>query len=292
LVPPDTGIEEVLADVEAIPGVRIVDYDYPDDSIISPMAVATTVPIDGPRDVGSLFLVVSDERDALDAASQVIGILEARTIDYAGIIFSDEIAQSVGRDYFDRASKDALVLGDEPRVLQPGLGPEPEFDTSALGTEVILEPASSLAEIPDAVFAEEALPSSGAHRPKDSLPLLHVGFLSEIRSTLMVYGSSGDLLCSFAVSETFSGGGCGGFNTYPYGLFGSGGKQGDLGYSIVFVPESTAAVVLVVNDSDPMWQRPRAGWNMFPTPIVEGTTATAVAYASTGLVLGEWEEAN
>jgi hypothetical protein len=45
--------------------------------------------------------------------------------------------------YFAFASEGALTLGEDPLILQPLPGPEPQFDTSALGTEVPLVPAST-----------------------------------------------------------------------------------------------------------------------------------------------------
>jgi len=124
----------------------------------------------------------------------------------------------------------------------------------------------------------------------ETRPVLHIGYLPEIDYRMLVYGTVSNGRCDVVIRPTSSGMGCGDFSRYPYGVFGFGGIEGEIGYVNVVVPEATAVVTISFDGAEPMWQRPVAGLALFPSRIDPGITYAANAFDATGAVIGHWEE--
>jgi hypothetical protein len=281
--PDDT--ESFLAEFEAIPGVTVVEY-FPDASVLGPAPPPATSVTFSPDEnlvvAAALLLRLDDETDAEAVADQIANSYEVFRLTY-----SDEIAAMMADRYFFFAAEGALVIGEDPLVLQPSLGPEPRFDTKTLGTEVSLLPATSADEIPEYFWTStQNLPGSVMGETR---PVLHIGYLPEIDYRMVVYGTVSNGRCDVVLRSTSSGMGCGDFTRYPYGVFGFGGIEGEIGYVNVVVPEATAAVTISFDGAAPLWQRPVAGLTMFPSRINDGITYDAVAYDAAGEVIGHWE---
>ncbi|HLF43344.1 MAG TPA: hypothetical protein VJA46_07440 [Acidimicrobiia bacterium] len=203
--------------------------------------------------------------------------------------------------YFSFASEGALVLGEDPLILQPAPGPEPQFDTSALGTEVPLVPASTVADIPNGFLATtDNSADTAVEAPlvehcvrTESRPILHIGYVSEIDARLLIYGTvsdgrgdyifdGGPGLPQYAVAIA-----CDGFSGYPHGVSGHGAGFGNSGFMNVEVSPLTSVVTVSTNEGERLWQRPVAGWALFP---YKGGTVTIDALDAAGSVIGHWEQ--
>jgi hypothetical protein len=275
-------------EIEAIPGVTVVEY-FPAASVLYPALPATAMTMSPEDTVGvetAIILLRLDElADAETVAAQVVASHVVVNVSY-----SDEIAAMMAGSYFEFAADGVTVIGEDPLVLQPSQGPEPRFDTTALGTALALVPATSIDEIPDSFWTLPGIsPNLNGSVRSETRPVLHIGYLPEVDYRMLVYGTVSNGRCYVVIRSTSSGMGCGDFSRYPYGVFGFGGIEGEIGYVYVVVPEATSVVTISFDGAEQMWQRPVAGVAMFPSRIDDGIAYAANAYDATGAVIGHWE---
>ncbi|MEX2251185.1 MAG: hypothetical protein WD895_03835 [Acidimicrobiia bacterium] len=301
--PAPQDVDAFLSGVDAIPGVSVVQY-FPDESALYPDrqtgdqeatddVVATTTNSAGSATfeegqaplTAALLLRLDRVASAEDTAARINQDFTIYTVGYSPVI-----AAGMADAYFEWAAQDATVLGEDPLVLQPSAGPEPRFDTSSLGTEIVLIPAATADDIPSN-FWNRSEPPEGLddYALSASRPVLHIGYLAEIDSRLVVYGTDPSGRCTAVVDPGGSGGGCGGFDSYSHGAQGFGGIEGEVGYANVDVPRDSAVVTMTIDGGAPMWQRPVAGFAMFPALVATGLPFIAEAYDASGTIIGHWE---
>ena len=174
--------------------------------------------------------------------------------------------------YFATATASGLVLGGDPNVVLLRAGPEPEFDTSVLGLEAVLEPLQPDANIPGIDFSQpEGMAPTG--------PILYVGRAPDSGVLFAVYQiDEGICNANWLLSELQSVG-CGGRE--GYGLVGDGS---------VFIPLDTSVVAITTTDGERLWQRPIGGWSLFdlPFPPPGSPGHSIVAYDAFGNQIGNW----
>ncbi len=178
--------------------------------------------------------------------------------------------------YFATAAASGLVLGGDPNVVLLRARPEPEFDASVLGLEVVLEPFEPDANIPGIDFPELELPAPTG-------PMLYVGRVSDSGVLFAVYQIDiGVCNASWLLSEL----------QWPQSI-GCGGREGygPVGNDgIVFVPLDTSVVAITTTDGQSLWQRPIGGWSFFdlPSPPPGSPGHRIVAYDAFGNQIGNW----
>ncbi len=308
--------------VEAIDGVAEVQY-VPDVSeyrsaesvgLAAPQTEDTVAPegtvapggADPVATYAAMYLRLVPDADpgavaqALDAPLTELSLDEAPHVEV-----SPEIA--VGRldAWFDFAADGARVVGGDPVLLQPAAGPEPQFDTSALGELVELEGLGSADDLAPASGDQgDGLLDPGPFEPARERPVVHIGALAGADARLVVYGSDDDVQRSghrgaqcelVVVGDHRYQAGCRLDTSVGFGVSGSGRSADDdtgIGFITVRVPAEAAAVVVVPDGGSPQWQRPIAGWALFVGEEWDYDTTTAVsvtAYDTAGDVIGEWD---
>jgi hypothetical protein len=179
-------------------------------------------------------------------------------------------------DYFDAVAASGTPIPDDMLVIQPALGPEPQFDTSTLGRQIPLELAEPDVSVVGGIGVDWNDPTS---RPAE--PILYVGRIEDpFESDFVVYASA-DGLCQLLVSL---GGVCQRTELDPVKPFQDLGAQ-DL--IVMFVPLDAAAVVLTLDDDEPMWQRPIGGWALMPGQIHPTTRYTLEIYDEAGAIIDD-----
>jgi hypothetical protein len=295
--------------VGAMPGVAETQY-LPDGSVLYPETpglgedgdgAASTETSTSPSTVrtpmmAALLIRLADGADP-DA---VVAELDQR-VEVSGIVYSPALAQRRGRAFFDRMQDGAVVLSEDPLIVQPQPGPEPAFDTSSLGREIVLETVPPGESSMNALRADGglfALDNDGSRQLDDSRPILSVGRVTVPRNSvsssaknLILYPTVDGGYCSVTLSD---GGGYGAnCGLYSDGQFGvAGGGSGSEGFSFinVVVPENTSVVTVETQADGLMWQRPVAGWALFPTMVGDEMSGFIVeAFDRRGTMIGRWE---
>lgn len=293
--------ELLISGVETIVGVVETQY-ISDLSVLYPDApprpdsgvVATTRPADtdtpatttAERPIAVALLVRLDNNNGVeDIAAQ----LNQRD-DLLRVMYSPEIAVRRGDEYFAAAAQGATVIGRDPLVVQPEPGPEPLFDTSLLGLEIVLIPAE-----PGDPIMERLQREGGLFRLDDSFqldetrPILHIGRIDEIDAQHIIYPTAGNSYCDIVVEgDSGAGAGCGDFTNSQYGVA-SAGSSGIVGHVNINVPTNTSVVALTTDDGQQLWQRPTAGWAIFPARVHDNATYIVDAYDTLGNQTGHWE---
>jgi hypothetical protein len=301
--PPPADPEAFVDQIEAIDGVDSVDY-YPNAAVFeepapaqadeSPVETTIVGPVTGSTGLASgstagfttmaSALVLLEDPDLAESVAHVID----QQFDLYVLTFSDEIADARSAHYFDSVARHASVIAEDPLMLQPPPGPEPEFDTDALGTEVVLTPASTGDEVPE-MFWE--LSANSMVEEDGDRPVLHIGYVEEIDTRVLVFESASGGRCEAILTQGGSGSfGCHDFTRYGYGVSGSGGQEGMLGEVEVEVPEGTSVVTISEDGVPPRWQRPVAGWAVLPVEVHDFPDFEVVAYDSSGQVIGRWDQ--
>lgn len=287
--------------VESIEGVESVEYyanaavfwsnPAPTDSEdLVETTIEGSIPVGEEPIVAALLIQLQDPRDAERVAHVLDQEFETYSVEY-----SPELAAAMADEYFEATAEAAVVIGEDPLTLQPTPGPEPEFDTKGLGAEVELLPAADAREIPEMFWdlSSNAMLDDGDVRSPDS-PVFHIGYLEDLDIRMVVYRSvGGDRCINSLMPGGGAGGGCGDdFSRYQYGGRGYGGIDGETGYFDVEVPLETSVVAVTVDGGSPMWQRPVAGWAVFPVEIhdYDHVEFTVEAFDAFGANLGRWEE--
>ena len=267
----------LVSQIEAISGVVDAEY-FPDVRNLE-----SAEPSNEDFDIAAVLLRLENPESAKSVATAITNDLD----EVFGITYSGEIAESEADAYFEFGAAEAIVLSEDPLVLQPAQGPEPQFDVSSLGAGLTLTPAVSTSEIPDTFLSQAQAPRMGTDVFDADRPVIHVGNLEEIETRLIVYGTESGGYCAWADGGTA----CGDFSSYPFGVVLVGTSSPGDGHVAVRVPESTSVVALTVDESETLWQTPRAGWALFPLTVREPTLFTTAAYDVSGTLIGEWEQA-
>lgn len=305
ILPAPTDTDALVAEIEAITGVIETQY-LPDASVLdtatpqpiveSDVVTTTRAPnADAPpttvgeRSVtAALFIRLSG-----DAMPEVVATQLNSRDDLHETSYSPEIAERRAEEFFATAAQDATVLSEDPLVLRPSRGPEPQFDTSTLGREIVLQPASSTAELQELLETAGIVERMGSREDRflydETRPVLDIGYVAETDSRFVIYGTRENGFCDLTIESNGSSIGCGDFTRTLYGVKGAGGTVGEIGNARVTVPEGTAAVTFSADGGEQLWQRPVAGWALFPAPIHDFVTYVVDAYDATGSRLGHWE---
>jgi hypothetical protein len=274
---------EFLTALEEIPGVL---YPLPaSDSPTSPVVVTTvSVPDElAPITTALVLVTIHDTADASDVANRV-----GSTFGVYHITFSSGIASSKADEFWDQMSTGAEELDDDPLFLQPPPGPEPLFDTSGLGQEIVLVPATPDDPLPDVVLEGTA---EGEERGRPVVdfdrPLVNIGTVAEMDATMVIYGTSDGGYCQAVLGGSGWGSSCGDFTNELFGVTGAGTRL-EGGYAEVRVPIESAVVQFSTDDDAPFWQRPVAGHALFPFETGPIAMFRVTAFDQDGDVIGEW----
>ncbi|MGF1618500.1 MAG: hypothetical protein ACFCU2_11950 [Acidimicrobiia bacterium] len=295
---PDNSTDFLQA-LEQVPGVAAIVEYFPDHSVLYPSEepdesdASTETTVEGqaegvePPPIAVALVTIDDVEDA-----SIIAMRLESAFDVYQISFSAPIARLKSDEFWDQMAAGAEVLDEDPLFLQPPPGPEPLFDTSGLGNEVVLMAAEPGYSIPGGIagrpggLTRDLDPDSSRPVINISRPVINIGTVSEIGATLVIFATSDGSTCEAVVVEGGSGMGCGDFSHEAFGIT-SSGSQGQAGYAVARVPGETTVVRLSVNDDQSSWQRPIAGFALFPTDAWD-TTFRVTAFDQFGEVIGEW----
>jgi hypothetical protein len=183
-------------------------------------------------------------------------------------------------DYFGTVALSGTMIPDDLVVIQPALGPEPQFDTSILGREISLEPAAPGVTVVDRLLAGPDLEEDRLSIPNE--PILYIGRIEEPFASDFLIWTDG--MYGFCESLDDYGTSC----ESPAELDPDNPirHSGQPDLVVVFVPLDAAAVGLKLDNGEPMWQRPIGGWALLPGPFNETTRFTLTIYDEAGTVIG------
>jgi len=125
-------------------------------------------------------------------------------------------------------------------------------------------------------------------RLDETRPILHIGRVDEIDAQHIIYPTVGNTYCDVVVERDGAGAGCGGFTNSQFGVA-SSGSSGIIGHVAINVPTNTSVVALTTDDGQQLWQRPTAGWALFPARVHDYATYIVDAYDTVGNQIGHWE---
>lgn len=182
------------------------------------------------------------------------------------------------------------VLSEDPYVVQAAAGPEPRFDTSALGEEIALVPARSAAVVPTSILRGRAGDPAAATPQR---PVVVIGSATQPTSnvaptvTALVWFTETGVVCQGAGVGESMGSGCG---LELLGRFGfTGGTTGGDGDEIDYVVPLETSVVQLLSESGTYWQRPRGGYGVVPFGDTVSLPETIIAFDVDGNEIGRWE---
>ncbi|MFP4553061.1 MAG: hypothetical protein ACLFRT_04315 [Actinomycetota bacterium] len=234
----------------------------------------------------SLYLDVPDD--------EVLPVFEALRDE--PITVSPEVADEMTDRYVEEV-RDGVVLSEDPYVIQAPRGPEPQFDTAALGEEMPLVPAESADVLPEMMFGG---PRPGPRSRSEPLatedrPVIVIGTAThqpsgaEPLTAILWFGEWGGVNFSETRGSGYGSGG-GNFPLQRFGIIGESRSSrfavSDLSYS---VPLETAVVQFII-DEGTFWQRPTAGYGVISQKYTEDPRPTSIiAYDAEGNQIGERE---
>jgi hypothetical protein len=233
-------------------------------------------------------LVYLEDNTDIEAVAAVISELEAR----AGIGFSPAIATSRTLEFFDSLLTGAELIHDDPPIHQPHPGTTLNFDTSDLGTDVPLRPATTGDEIPDELIEMMLAPPGALLSEFEPLtgPFFHLGGLDDGSHLVLAFmGISPEYYVWHNVphadgSSSGSGGG-GSLASYGYGVTGASSGPGSA-HVFIAVPLNTAVYTYELTNGTRYQQQPVGGYGVLPIGQQSGTVT---AYDQDGNVLGSWQ---
>jgi hypothetical protein len=175
-------------------------------------------------------------------------------------------------------------------VVQAAAGPEPRFDTSALGEEIALVPAQSAAVVPYFILNGGASDRAVATVER---PVVVIGRAAEPgldvapTVTAIVWFTEADVVCEGAGVGGSMGSSCGFEFLGRFGFTGAttGPGTDDITYA---VPLETSVVKLLA-ESGTYWQRPRGGYGVVPFGDTVSLPETIIAFDADGNEIGRWE---
>jgi hypothetical protein len=234
-------------------------------------------------------LVHLDDNTDIDAVAAVISELE----DSVRIGFSPAIATSRTLAFLDQLLAGAELIHDDPPIHQPIPGASPNFDTSDLGIDVPLHPATADDVIP-ARLVEAILSPPGFPRPTEPEPMagpfFHLGRLDDGSRLLAAFGGAYPEYFVWHYMphlEGFSTSGAGSsLAGYGYGVTGASSGPGDAHYVFISVPLNTAVYTYELSSDTRYQQQPVGGHGVLPLAAQSGTVT---AYDQDGNILGRWQ---
>lgn len=242
----------------------------------------TTTTLTEPQWV-QLVLTLRDPGDAEDIASAISPIPGISQVTY-----SPAVERAVTQAFFDSVLGTARVVRDDPVIHQPAPGPEPQFDTAGLGTEIPLIPATAEGSASIAVEGLDQWPPSSSSGSPMRGPILHIGALEDGTRLILTFDGGSDYVQRTVRDRSASAGG-GTLGAYLFGEVGSGGSSDGPTYVQIRVPLETSVVVFADDNGVQLWQRPVAGHALIPIDSPsERPTGTVIALAADGTTIGEW----
>lgn len=182
--------------------------------------------------------------------------------------------------YLALMATDGELLHDRP-VYQAPFGPEPQFDTTDLGTEQPLSPVTDAQLLID------------RHRPMAEFggridgPIVSIGELESGDGLALVFTGT----ISYLESDG-NGGGAGDFTHLRFGqIGGSYADDAPIGIAGLRVPLDSSVVQAVLSDGTSFWQRPAGGYGLMELPgdvFRSGASFDVVAYDAEGTEIGRW----
>lgn len=220
---------------------------------------------------------------------EVLPVLEA--LKDEPMTVSPEVADDMTDRYVEEV-RDGVVLSEDPYVIQAPRGPEPQFDTAALGEEMPLVPAESADVLPELMFGGPLGPEAIATEDR---PVIIIGTATrqpsgaEPVTAVLWFSEWGGV----NLSETRGSGMGSSGGTFPLERYGITGESrssrfatSDLSYS---VPLETA-VVQFITDEGTYWQRPIAGYGVISQKYTEDPRPSSIiAFDANGDQIEEWE---
>lgn len=185
------------------------------------------------------------------------------------------------------------VLSEDPYVIQAAPSPEPRFDTSELGDELPLVPATSIDVLPDFMFSG---PPADRAAATPARPVIIIGTAHQPASasppvTVLVWFTETGVTCEGTASDDGMGSGCGFEIMSRFGLGGPSTLEEDgvliSGEVIYTVPVETS-VVQIVTASRSYWQRPTGGYGVVSFGDTIEQPTVIVAFDVDGNEIGEW----
>lgn len=189
------------------------------------------------------------------------------------------------------------VLSEDPYVIQAMSGPQPLFDTSALGVELPVVAATSDDILPQSMFE---WPSSEQPAATEDRPVIVLGTVGQPNSnaaavTILVWFTKTGTICSGTASDGGIGSGCGFEVLSRFGHAGGSYEETDDGVvsgEVSYVVPLETSVVQVVTPSGTFWQRPSGGYGVVPFGDTVGRPTSIVAYDADGDEIGDWSVAS
>lgn len=196
--------------------------------------------------------------------------------------FPEDLDRDAIDAHFDELAQNAVVISEDPLILQLLPGPEPRFDTSDLGTELPFEALTS--GDPRVEWLVQDISSAGDPGPRPDGPVLFIGHLPS--SATVPYNHMDEVAGSrmlWAADCRFE---CLGVE----GLQAAGELEGDIWTDRhpglwIAVPLNTSAVAVRYNADTALWQRPTGGWAIFPVSVDGDDTYWIDAYDADGALI-------
>ncbi len=239
----------------------------------------TSAPTDGsPVDVGTSFTAFLQLAPGAIATDVATLLMESKTV--YGVELSPKIARQ-DQDRVEGMVAAGTVLQSEPLVVQAPSSPDPTFDTTTLGTEVLLSPAvpGDQLDLPDQPWIGDEPNALG------NAVVVHLGALQDGGRLYLQLYDSGFFFITYLDKDLGSSTGGGEFAEYSYGV--AGGSWGPSGAFVdVKVPLETAIVVLN-HGEETLWQRPVLGYGVFPVENLNGLVEV-IALDAAGDEIGRW----
>ena len=203
--------------------------------------------------------------------------------------FPEDLDRAAIEAHFDELAQNAVVVSEDPLILQLLPGPEPRFDTSALGDEIPFEPLSGGDRRVD-WLVQMIAEGAGAPGPQPDGPVLFVGHVTD--ETMALPHTDMDRLADWRMLWAS---GCSFECLGVGGLQEAGELSGDIWTDrnpglLIAVPLDTAVVAVRYNAEAALWQRPTGGWAIFPLSVDGDDTYWIDAYDAGGKLIATTEK--
>ena len=211
--------------------------------------------------------------------------------DFPRIGFSPAIATTRTLAFLDQLLGGAELVHDDPPIYQPLPGPDPNFDTSDLGLDVPLHPATAddvIGErVVDAIVSPPGFPLS-AEREQMAGPFFHLGRLDDESRLFASFGGTHPDYFVWHHTPSSVGGGTSGTGSslafYGYGVTGASSGSGGA-HVFIEVPPNTAVYTYELTGAR-YQQKPIGGHGVLPLATHSGIVT---AYDQDGNILGTWQ---
>jgi len=222
--------------------------------------------------------------DGTDVETVAVAITELG--DNPRVGFSPAIAMSQTLAFLDQLLEGAELVYDDPPIYQPLPRVGPNFDTSALGVDVPLHPATADDDISERIV-EAILSPPGVRlvqREEMAGPFFHLGRLDDGSRLFAAFGGTHPEYFVWHHTESGSSTGTGSLAFYGYGVTGaSSGPDGT--HIFIAVPLNTAVYTYELTGAR-YQQQPVGGQGVLPIAAHSGIVT---AYDQDGNVLGTWQ---